>query len=66
MITVVLGLSQDILYMMYCIYGTRQLQNMNVPGIYVIITLDYDIQMGAIDYGIYTMAHSIYYFFRIQ
>ena len=38
--------------MMYCIYGTRQLQNMNVPGLYVIITLDYDIQMGAIVYSI--------------
>lgn len=55
MITVVLGLSQDILYMMYCIYGTRQLQNMNVPGIYVIITLDYDIQMGAIVYIIFSV-----------
>ena len=55
MITVVLGLSQDILYMMYCIYSTRQLQNMNVPGIYVIITLDYDIQMGAIVHIIFSV-----------
>lgn len=45
----------DTVYIIYSIYSTRQLQKINLFVLYryVMITLDYDIQMGAIVHNMY-------------